>query len=385
MNTMKISVIVPVYNVRPYLVRCIKSICTQSYHNLEIILVDDGSTDGSENICNDFARNDVRVKVVHKKNGGLVSARKKGSSLTTGEYILNIDGDDWIENQYIEKYVREIKKYHPDVVWNVSLTRDYSNYSEKWYPEFLTGKDIHALDTQQFLKKYILGEYGFQNDIEYAAWSQCVQRDVYLLAQNAVDERIKHGEDVTLSMLILSQNLSVRFICNFGYHYIQRSTSMVRKNDDSLIISDRIMYNFLKQKLSGKKDSLGAILEGYYKRARLLHDVEGLQSEQDDYLVPYKRVKKNSKVVVYGAGIIGQKIISYLKRTKNFELVAWIDSRKHAPFLDIKIDSIAFINKCQFDFVILATNKVRYAHEMKRSIMEIGVLEDKIAMIDDAE
>lgn len=385
MNTMKISVIVPVYNVKSYLVRCIESICKQSYHNLEIILVDDGSTDGSGIICDNFARNDIRVKVVHKENGGLVSARKVGSNIATGEYVLNVDGDDWIEEQYIEKYVREIREYHPDVVWNVSLTREYSSYSEKWYPDVLIGKDIHALGTQIFLKKYMLGEYGFQNDIEYAAWSQCAQYETYISAQNLVDDRIKHGEDITLSVLILSQNPSIRFISDFGYHYIQRVNSMVRKTDDNMIISDRIMYDFLKQILLGKKGGLGAIFEGYYKRACLLHDIAGMQSEKFDYLAPYKRVKKNSEVIVYGAGIIGQKIISYLKTTKDFKLIAWIDSRKHTPFLGMKVYSINCINKCQFDYVILATNKTKYAREMKQNIMKIGVLEDKIATVDDVE
>ena len=100
----KISVIVPIYNVKEYLDKCISSICNQTYKNLEIILVDDGSTDGSATICDAFAKKDDRIVVIHKENGGLTSTRKAGVNIATGKYIGFVDGDDWIdEDMYEEK------------------------------------------------------------------------------------------------------------------------------------------------------------------------------------------------------------------------------------------------------------------------------------------
>ena len=92
-----ISVIVPVYNVRSYLEKCFESIAGQNYRNLEIILVDDGSTDGSGDLCEELARRDSRVRVIHKKNGGLGSARNAGIDAARGEILSFIDSDDWIE------------------------------------------------------------------------------------------------------------------------------------------------------------------------------------------------------------------------------------------------------------------------------------------------
>ena len=102
-NQIKISIIVPVYNVENYIHRCLDSLMDQTYKNLEIILVDDGSTDSSGIICDEYSKKDRRIQVIHKKNGGLVSARKAGILLATGEYSTYVDSDDWIEDSAYEK------------------------------------------------------------------------------------------------------------------------------------------------------------------------------------------------------------------------------------------------------------------------------------------
>ncbi|OUQ56652.1 hypothetical protein B5E58_10530, partial [Tyzzerella sp. An114] len=97
MENKKISVIVPIYNVEKYLNRCVDSIINQTYKNLEIILVDDGSPDNCGKICDEYAKKDNRIKVVHKENGGVSSARNVGLNIATGDYIGFVDGDDWID------------------------------------------------------------------------------------------------------------------------------------------------------------------------------------------------------------------------------------------------------------------------------------------------
>ena len=99
-----ISVILPVYNVQQYLEKCIESVVNQTYKNLEIILIDDGSTDMSGKICDEFAEKDGRIKVIHSKNGGVSAARNIGLDIATGEYIGFVDSDDWIESQMYENY-----------------------------------------------------------------------------------------------------------------------------------------------------------------------------------------------------------------------------------------------------------------------------------------
>ena len=106
----KISVLIPVYNTEKYLRECVDSTISQTYSQLEIILVDDGSADNSGKICDEYAQNDKRVKVIHKPNGGLSSARNVGIDKATGEYIAFVDSDDYLKKDYVEKLLETIKK-----------------------------------------------------------------------------------------------------------------------------------------------------------------------------------------------------------------------------------------------------------------------------------
>lgn len=110
-----ISVIVPVYNVEKYLKKCVDSITSQTYKNLEILLVDDGSTDSSGQICNEFEKNDARIKVIHKKNGGLSDARNAGLDRAKGQYYAFIDSDDYIQDNTIEIMLNAIKKNKSEI------------------------------------------------------------------------------------------------------------------------------------------------------------------------------------------------------------------------------------------------------------------------------
>lgn len=121
---MMISVVVPVYNVEKYLDRCISSICGQTYRELEVILVDDGSTDGSGRICDEWAEKDDRVHVIHVKNGGVSRARNLGIDAAHGEYICFVDSDDWIEADYFEEAVPTLEKARPICLINNYVTDD---------------------------------------------------------------------------------------------------------------------------------------------------------------------------------------------------------------------------------------------------------------------
>ena len=110
-----ISVIIPVYNVEKYIEKCIYSVINQTYKNIEIILVDDGSTDISGKICDDFEKKDYRIKVIHKKNGGLSDARNVGIDVSTGKYIVFIDSDDYVDKKHIEYLYNMITKNNADI------------------------------------------------------------------------------------------------------------------------------------------------------------------------------------------------------------------------------------------------------------------------------
>ena len=110
-----ISVIIPVYNVKDYLSRCVDSVLSQTYHNLEIWIVDDGSTDGSDRICDEYAEKDDRIKVIHKENGGLSEARNLALDKMSGRFIIFVDSDDYIHSKMIDRLYQYITKYDADI------------------------------------------------------------------------------------------------------------------------------------------------------------------------------------------------------------------------------------------------------------------------------
>lgn len=139
-----ISIIIPVYNVEMYLERCIESVVNQTYRNLQIILVDDGSTDTSGRLCDSYADGDNRIKVIHKDNGGLSDARNAGIDVATGNYIMFVDSDDWIREDCVEILAKALQyskkkisvcKYQKTNKWKISEVRreiDVVDYVEEW-------------------------------------------------------------------------------------------------------------------------------------------------------------------------------------------------------------------------------------------------------------
>lgn len=154
MNKELISVIVPVFNVEKYLERCVETIVNQTYKNLEIILVNDGSTDNSGELCDELAKKDNRIKVVHKENGGLSDARNTGERESTGEYIIFIDSDDYIHHEMLNTLYTQIVEKNADV----SICGVMNVYSNSETPQCSDINMDFVCDKEGFLKEYLIGE-----------------------------------------------------------------------------------------------------------------------------------------------------------------------------------------------------------------------------------
>ncbi len=164
-----ISVIVPVYNISPYINKCIESLIGQTYRELEIILVDDGSTDGSGEICDEYASKDSRIKVIHKPNGGLSDARNHGIDIARGEYLGFVDGDDWIHPQMYETMINVLLRDNADIV-ACSYERKDESFS-----------DTH-IDAAEFNTRILTGTQALlsiDDTIQAMAWNKLYRREVF--------------------------------------------------------------------------------------------------------------------------------------------------------------------------------------------------------------
>lgn len=214
-----ISVIVPVYNVEKYLNRCVESICSQTYDNLEIILVDDGSTDHSGSMCDDFAVTDKRISVVHKQNGGLSDARNAGMAVANGEYICFFDSDDWVEKDVLEKAQKALTESVADIaIWGFS--KDFVDAQESVLRSETLNKS--ACVCSKANKEYFL----FAEDSGLAmvgyAWNKLYRRSILVENELEFEKGVSLVEDMLFNAQAISAANAIVFVDTIGTHYIQR-------------------------------------------------------------------------------------------------------------------------------------------------------------------
>ena len=217
-----ISIIVPVYNVEKYLDKCIESILNQTYKNLEIILVDDGSKDNCPKICDDYAVKDNRIKVIHKINGGLSSARNEGLKVTNGDYISFVDSDDFIEKEMLYKLLHTLEKNDSDIA-----ICGYNAVDE----EGVVLEKLKLLDKNH--EEIIISKVESQNDyfekknkrgIYTVAWNKLYKKELFL--NKAFPEGRLH-EDEALTFKLLYEAKKIVYLNEALYNYLIRNNSIM--------------------------------------------------------------------------------------------------------------------------------------------------------------
>ena len=243
---MKVSIIVPIYKIEIYLPQCIESICSQSYKNIEIILVNDGSPDRSPIICEEYAKKDDRIIVFHKVNGGLVSARKAGLGIATGDYICHVDGDDWLNPRYVESFVSVIKKYQPDIICSGEITSYPNKYIENKLPErdgFYTKADINKEIVPSLLER----EDGYY--FNHSIIQKCIKRDIAIECERLVDDKISMSEDHAFIVPAILRANSLYIINECLYYYRMNPSSMTKAKKSLPWIYPELMCNHFVEKV----------------------------------------------------------------------------------------------------------------------------------------
>lgn len=241
-----ISVIVPIYGVEKFIKKCIDSIIHQRYNNIEIILVDDGSKDDCPQICDEYAKKDSRIRVIHKENGGLVSARQAGLEAATGDYVGFVDGDDWIEPDMYEKMAEAAEKYSPDVIcsefYSVFDDRDEVScqcFDEGFYNKERLIKEIYP--TMLYSGKY------YRFGISPNCWSKLFKKELLKKFLPIADTRIKMGEDAAFTYPCMLGAESMYCIKKPMYRYRILSSSMSRGYDKGLESIIFLPYEAIKK------------------------------------------------------------------------------------------------------------------------------------------
>lgn len=213
----KISIIVPAYNIEHYIENTVKSICDQTYRNLEIILVDDGSMDRTPEILDRLAEKDDRIRVIHKENGGATSARLCGVKVATGEWIGFVDGDDYIEPEMYEMLIGNAKKYGADIS-HCGYQMIFPSRVDYYYN---TGC-LAEQDNLTGLKDLLEGSF-----IEPGLWNKLFRKTLFynLMHDNVMDNKIKNYEDLLMNYYLFQSARKTVYYDICPYHYVLRPNS----------------------------------------------------------------------------------------------------------------------------------------------------------------
>ncbi len=286
-----VTIIIPIYNIEDNLLRrCVKSVCEQSYGNLEIILVDDGSTDGTGSLCDKLALTDNRIKVYHKENGGSSSARNMGIDNATGEYIGFVDSDDYVDNDYVKLLMDAISKYN---VKMAQISRDETDKDGNKLPDVcIPPKDEIRITNKEQLRELLL----HRGDASF-----CTRLSHKSLFENLRFPEGKLNEDFYLMINMLDRIDEYIILPNQSYHVYYREGSNSRKkdkNDFSPVFVDIVdNADFVEALVSKKYPELKEVAKRFALFQRLdymLHiPIAQMTDDNEFYKNVVKYLRKN--------------------------------------------------------------------------------------------
>ena len=376
-----VSVIVPIYMIERYLGACIESILRQSYQNLEIVLVEDGGIDRCSEICDLFARKDERIKVVHKQNGGLVSARKAGLEVSTGEYISFVDGDDWIEPDFIEALIFAIKESGADIAC-AGHTRDLFGRSARFGNAHVEGL-YESDDLIDFCKTMMSYDSFYQHGITTYLWNKLFKRKILEGPQLSVDDKISIGEDAAVTYPALAACESVIVVANSSYHYRQREDSMLKRLSEFPEEVEKLdtLYRHLLKWAAGTQRNL-QISRQVVDYVLSLCIIRSGGWMPDGSYCAFGNEIWGKRVVVYSAGTFGQHIVARLEESKRCEIAGWIDDdywEYRRGCLDV--DPIEDVLRMEFDYILIATVNPPIADAAIARLTMLGVDREKVLLV----
>lgn len=236
---MKVSIIIAAYNIQEYINRCLDSIVNQTLKDIEIIVVNDGSTDCTKNIIENYLREDDRIILVNQDNKGLIEARKSGLKLAKGEYILFIDGDDWLELDSLEILYKQSINLNTDItLYNYKSVNDKEVLSKS---ESYEKDNIYEIENDPIRSLFL-------NQIEPSIWSKFIKRN-YIIENNIeFPSNISFAEDIATVSSLLMNNPKIGFVDNYLYNYYQRTSSITKVVNHRVLEVDRAI-EFIRYKL----------------------------------------------------------------------------------------------------------------------------------------
>ena len=388
-----LSVVIPVYNMEKYIERCLLSVLNQTYKNLEIIVVDDGSTDSSAVICSKILKDDItgRIRFIQNDHAGVVTTRNTGIKCAAGEFITFVDADDYLDADYLEKLMAQIGDC--DIICS-----GYTNiFNDKIIPDAVMDrgqgrKEIisggiragvyEGLVYMKTLWRYMLN-WSFPLKLKKFLWGNIYKTDILQRVCDGVDSHIFWCEDAVLFYLYMINCQKVKIIDEYGYCHDIRDSEL-RYPWEKLMFNNEAAYESCKNAFQEHPqkallmESLGDF--HLFLTQRALKQRLSQRSGGSNFYYPYFGRLKGKRVILYGAGNVGKCYYRHITEDADCVFVAWVD--KNADKLRktelLPVGGVECLQKYVYDIVILAVYDENIYKSVREELILQGVPENKI-------
>lgn len=371
-----ISLIIPVYNTSEYLSRAVESAISQTLQNIELILVDDGSNDGSEEICNSYARKHKNVHVLHKENDGVTSARKRGLNVARGDYIGFMDSDDWIEPNMYENLLSLAIIHDADIVCSGYYMDSRDTIEIDGLPEGLYDDKLFLMNNLIYL------ENTEEKGIDASNWSKLFRKSVLYDNYMNLDNAITLSEDMAVTIASILDSKRVFISHKSYYHYTKRKDSATASSDPLFFERISKMLEYVREKLSLTEHTIGLErqIDIYTDKMIMSGLMLNYKYYQEGTIPPYVfppgLFDKKSRLVLYGAGFYGRQYHRQFNKRNGYNLVLWID-KKADEYTD-EVKNVDDLLKVDFDVLVIAVKDDKMAKSITDELIYMGIPKEKI-------
>jgi len=413
-----VSIVIPAFNAENYIEECIESVLAQSFPNLEILVIDDGSTDGTADICKKFVQEDERIKYFYKFNGGSTSARKLGIQNATGKYIMFIDADDYIKPDMLSYMVDMAERNNADIVTDTFIT----DVNEEDYPQ--GGRIDEGVYQGQDLKEKIFPNMFYRNIIEHwgiwpTLWGKIFRKNIIETSILRLDEKIFYGEDVACLFPACLRAECICVIKKYFYHYRVVKNSVSKTASKKLLDNMFYLHEYLYDCFSASDYSEILLKQlGYYmlsvmnhagqklfhlpypleeaqhlrqsimRRDEQIKILKSINNEQETsikilkdrmistlWLLPFEKLADRPNIILYGAGKVGQLYYKQISQSEELNLIAWADKAASSKCGQVFPEQI---KEYDYDVVVIAVANDETAMQIQEELLELGEKKDKI-------
>jgi len=374
----RIGVVIPIYNTEKYLRQCIESVLMQKYKNMAIALVDDGSTDNCGKICDEYAKKDNRITVIHQENSDMIAARYRGATAIEYDYLTFVDSDDWIAPNTYEKFTEQMENNIDLISWQ--FIKYYNQDNQIIVPHnFQCGfYDNERYKTEIYpkmiwiYKKNILGMYP-------TLCNKLIKKNLAIEAMKKAQaiKNITYGEDVAVSYPLLKETKTLYLSGENLYYYRQKKTNNTPSyfKDEKFFEKLLILHNYCLQIFKNEPHIIKQLDIVYTQRVIRRSNVLNYNINLDPFfLFPFKKIPPEKNIIIYGAGVVGKKYYNSLNMLQYAKNILWVD-KNYSQYEDIGVKSIEILKETKnYDYIVVAIEDEKIAKEVISYLSNIPAL-----------